>query len=436
MYWATRSNHRRSQQGYSIVELLIVLAVGAVISALVAQALSAYRAKDAMADFGGEIATVSNAVASYVFDQGPAVPVGPVIKTGIDWLRDSTCGGPATTAPGQGYLSCNFQAILAPKYGLGYETTITRNPGANNTVTATIQLTGGTVNYKGQDRVDLAGAAMRIARGRYANSSTKQISDGTLDLYIDYQYDPTSGQMTIVVDNASDGSDPWLSITGQNSMQADLDMGDGSHDLVNAKDVFWGGAPTAAEAANNTQSGLLADSGGGSSAIRLNGKGGTGSEIIFIRDGSDTSFNVRIANQQDGELLMEAPNGVAIDAPLLDLIGGSGQGQVVADDFYSKATGRTLNQAVTDVFMANHNQLIPKPTCPTGLNPTIYTAVSRFAGSDQSAPTDLHNIAAFQARAVDAGANWQIKLDGIVQDKGYVVPPSSLGAVIALTKCS
>jgi prepilin-type N-terminal cleavage/methylation domain-containing protein len=430
-----RFTHKR-QSGFTIIELLIVLAVSAVLLTIINQAISAYRAKDAMGELGGEIATVANAVTSYVFDQGPTVPVGPLTYSGVDWLRDSSCGGPATTAPGQGYISCNFSATLAPKYGLSYLTVVTRNVAANNLVTASIQMDGAPLTYAGEERVDLAGTAMRIARGRYANASTKNISDATLDLYIDYQFDPLTGAMTVVVDNGSDGSDPWLSVTGQNSMQADLDMGDGTRDIVNVNNVFWGGEPTALESANNTQSGLLADSGGGSTAIRLNGRGGSGSELIFIRDGSETTFNTRIANQQDGELLLEASNGVVIDAPVLDLIGGGGEGQVAADDFYSKATGRSLNQAVTDVFMANHDQLIQKPACPTGLNPTIYTAVSRFAGLDRSSPNDLNNIAAFQARAIDSGSDWRISLEGIVQDDGVVIPPDQLAAVMAITKCS
>lgn len=427
---------RKMQRGFSILELLIVLAVSGTILTLIANVVERYREKDAMSELGGEIAIVANAVTAYVFDQGPLVPVGPTTYNGVDWLRDSTCGGPATTAPGEGYLSCNFRADLAPKYGLAYQTVVTRNAAANNLVTANINLAGAPVQYGGENRPDLSGTAMRIAKGRYANTSTKQISDATLDLYIDYQYDPLTGAMTVVVDNASDGSDPWLSITGQNSMQADLDMGDGTNDLVDANDVFWGGTPTGLEAANNTQSALLADNGAGSTAIRLNGRGGSGSEIFFIRDGSETTFNVRIANQADGELLLEASNGVAVDAPVLDLIGGAGNGQIASDDFYSKQRGRTLNQAVTDVYMANHDQLIPKPTCPTGLNPTIYTAVSRFAGVDRTTPNQLNNIAAFQALAVDSGASWRIVLEGIVQDQGTIVPPDDLAAVMAVTKCS
>jgi prepilin-type N-terminal cleavage/methylation domain-containing protein len=430
-------DYDRRQTGFSIIELLIVLAVSAVIFSIINQALQSYRAKNDMSDFAGEIAIVSNAVASYVFDQGPTIPAGPITYANIDWLRDSTCGGPATNTPGDGYVSCNFQPNLAPRYGLAYETTVTRDSVANNLVVATIVLTGGTVSYKGEERRDLAGAAMSLARGRFAVSDTRTLSDGTLDLYIDYQYDPITGQMVIVVDNASDGSDVWLSITGQNSMQADLNMGDGSRDLINSNDVFWGGTPTVLEEANNTQSGLIADNGGGSSAIQLNGKGGSGSEIVFIRDGSETTFNVRIANQQDGELLLEASEGVTVDAPVLDLIGGSGAGQIAADDFYSKGTGRTLNQTVTDVFMANHDQLIAKPSCPTGLVPTIYTAVSRFAGIDRNSPSpQLNNIAAFQALAIDVGSSWRIKLEGIVQDEGLIVPPDDLAAVMAITKCS
>ncbi|WP_138437892.1 type II secretion system protein [Marinobacter shengliensis] len=426
----------KRQSGFTLIELSIGLVVLGAILIVANQALQKFLAKQAMNELAGEIAVVSNAVTAYVFDQGPAIPVGPTVQNGIDWLRDSSCGGPATTPPGQGYLSCNFSAPLAPKYGLAYQTTITRQPAANNLVTASINLSG-PVNYRGEDRLDLSGQAMRVAKGAYANASTKNISDGTLDLYIDYQYDPATGAMAVVVDNGSDGSDPWLSITGQNSMQADLDMGDGSNDLVDAQDVFWGGTPTAAEAANNTQSALLADNGGGSTALRLNGRGGSGSEVIFIRDGTETTFNVRIANQDDGELLLEAENGVAVDAPVLDLIGGGGEGQMAADDFYSKATGRSLNQSVTDVFMANHDQLVPKPKCPTGLNPTIYTAVSRFAGVDRTTPNDLKPIAAFQARALDNGpTDWRIILEGIVQDDGVVIPPDDLAAVMAVTKCS
>jgi prepilin-type N-terminal cleavage/methylation domain-containing protein len=425
------------QSGFSILELLIVLAVLGTILTIVASVFETYREKDDMSDLAGEIAIVANATTSYVFDLGPAIPVGPTTYAGVDWLRDSTCGGPATTAPGEGYLSCNFTADLAPRYGLGYQTVVTRDPASNNLVVADISITGAPVNYDGVDRLDLSGTAMRIARGRYANQSTKDISDTTLDLYIDYQYDPTTGAMNIVVDNASDGSDPFLSITGQNEMQADLDVGDGTYDVVDANNVFWGGTSTAAEDANGTQSALVGNINGSSTGIRLNGRGGPGSEIIFIRDGSDTGFDVKIANQADGELLLEASDGVAVDSPVIDLIGGGGNGQIAADDFYSKQLNRSLNQTVTDVFMANHDQLIPKPNCDgTGLNPTIYTAVSRFAGVDRTSPSNLNNIAAFQALAIDNGSTWRISLEGIVQDEGVITPPDNLASVMAVTKCS
>jgi len=424
------------QKGFTLLELLIVLAVSGTILTILVAIAKTVREKDAMSDLAGEIAIVSNAVTAYVFDQGPAVPVGPITYNGIDWLRDSTCGGPATTAPGTGYLSCNFNADLAPRYGLGYETVVTRDAAANNLVEASITITGAPVTYEGVERRDLSGQAMRIARGRFANESTRNVSDTTLDVYIDYQYDPLTGAMVIVVDNASDGSDPFLSITGQNEMQADLDVGDGSYDVVDANNVFWGGTPTATEDANGTQSGLIGDLAGGAPGIRLNARGASaGSQIIFIRDGSDTDFNVRIANQDDGELLLEASESVLMDAPLVDLL----DGDMVANDFYSKTLGRSLNQSVTDVFMANHDQLIPKPDCDsanTGLNPTIYTAVSRFAGVDRSDPNALNNIAAFQALAIDNGTTWRIALEGIVQEEGLVVPPDDLAAVMAVTKCS
>jgi hypothetical protein len=220
-------------------------------------------------------------------------------------------------------------------------------------------------------------------------------------------------------------------------MQADLDVGDGTYDVVDANNVFWGGTSTAAEDANGTQSALVGNINGSSTGIRLNGRGGPGSEIIFIRDGSDTGFDVKIANQADGELLLEASDGVAVDSPVIDLIGGGGNGQIAADDFYSKQLNRSLNQTVTDVFMANHDQLIPKPNCDgTGLNPTIYTAVSRFAGVDRTSPSNLNNIAAFQALAIDNGSTWRISLEGIVQDEGVITPPDDLASVMAVTKCS
>lgn len=423
------------QNGFTLIELLIVAAVVSL------AAISAFQyAKEQVyvsqaKKMGKEWAVYSHGVASYIFENGPTVPAGPTAYNGFNWLQDASCGGPLVA--GSGYVSCNFNDNITQKFGGNFQTTVSRNA-ATGEVTAIVTVGAGALSLGGRKRLDLAGLALSVADADFGRE-TLNLSQGTIDFFVDYNLDPIAEQVTITIDNTSNGADPWLQTSGGNQMLGTLNMGDaaggGPQDIVNASNIYWTGVATANEIANNNKTALLNDSGNG--AIRLAGNGN--SFIEFYRSDADVLFDSRIINDDAGQLTIEASNSLIIDSAVVDVIGANST--VAANDFLDRTKNRSLNQAVTDMYMANHDDIIPKPICNTGLSPTIYVSLAQFAGVDRSGyggpGSSLDPIALMKASAVDLGVTgWRVQIDGYSQGGGYIIPPDALASAMVAVKCS
>lgn len=193
---------------------------------------------------GSQIGQYTNALREYVASQVGAAGT-PVDQAGVDWLKDSGCGGLATN-PAGGYLPCSF----APQTPLGqaFATAFVR---AGSVLTATVSMSQIQLimkpNYTGV-------LASKVAE--YANSNPSSLSTPASGTFFEHQanpgvnlfaagaeLDPNFGVIQSQVAN-NPVTDAWLRTDGSNQMLANLDMGFNRIDNAEAIEVRWdGGTP-------------------------------------------------------------------------------------------------------------------------------------------------------------------------------------------------
>ena len=111
----------KKQSGFSFIELLLSLGVITVLGFTALQSKIERTEKEVADAFGTSVALYSQAVASYIADEGIAVPSGTF--TGFDWLKSSGCGG---SAP-EDYVPCSWNPRLP--FGIQLETEVTYGTG-------------------------------------------------------------------------------------------------------------------------------------------------------------------------------------------------------------------------------------------------------------------------------------------------------------------
>lgn len=164
---------------------------------------------------------------------------------------------------------------------------------------------------------------------------------------------------------------------------------------------------------------------------------GTGSPYIdFHYNGVTSDYSTRVINDLDGRLSLVAT--VTRAATDLQVDGNEVvAGKVAATDFIGSVTKRSLAQSVSDAAIIDAadtpaNRTITKPTCPAGLVPAIFTAVSQ-AAQGQNAYA-IHQVRTY---AVDNGGSWTVNMDLLTEDGTSPVAPVQLGyaRALALWKC-
>jgi len=91
---------------------------------------------------------------------------------------------------------------------------------------------------------------------------------------------------------------------------------------------------------------------------------------------------------------------------------------------------RTLSEAVQDATVVPHGANVPKPNCPAGQTPQIFTSVAAASCNNSGKPP-----AAIQTWATNAGANWQVVLR-VRCETGWINPSPAYGRVTAMSKCT
>ena len=214
---------RKKQSGFSFIELLLTLGVITVLGFTALQGEIERSEKEVAEAFGMNVALYSQAVASYIADEGVAVPSGTF--SGFDWLKSSGCGG---SAP-QDYVPCTwnprlpFNIALETEvvYGTGVATDPCPEPVGH--VCAETRLTVPATN--GQERLDLAAEMLHATQGS-SNSIRATRQHFTLN---------DVGQLQVTAVGTQAPATLFLRVDGVNDMDATLDMG--GKNLVDVGDI-------------------------------------------------------------------------------------------------------------------------------------------------------------------------------------------------------
>ena len=177
--------------------------------------------------FGMDVALYSQAVASYIADEGTGVPVGTF--TSYDWLKDSSCGG---SAPDD-YLPCTWNPRLP--FNIRLETEVVHGTGVPTDpcpepvghVCAETRLTVPTTN--GQERLELAAEMLHATQG-----SSNAVRSTTQEFVMN-----DVGQIQVTARGEQSPPTQYLRRDGMNTMENDLQMG--GHNLVGVLDITASG---------------------------------------------------------------------------------------------------------------------------------------------------------------------------------------------------
>ena len=217
----------RKQSGFSFIELLLSLGVITVLGFTALQNKIEKTEKEVADAFGTSVALYSQAVASYIADEGVGVPSGTF--TGFDWLKSSGCGG---SAP-EDYVPCswnprlpfNIQLETEVAYGTGVVTDPCPEPIGH--VCAETRLTVPATN--GQERLDLAAEMLHATQGSSNSIRATQQRFSLND----------AGQIQVTAVGTQAPPTQFLRVDGVNDMDGTLNMGDAvtPHNLVDVGDL-------------------------------------------------------------------------------------------------------------------------------------------------------------------------------------------------------
>ena len=231
--------------------------------------------------------------------------------------------------------------------------------------------TFGAVSIDGSPDGSLAGRITRKANGHRIQGA--QPEDAT---FTSFSYDPLTAIVTSLVSNAP-SADAWLRTDGSNSMNAALDMNNNS--IQNVLDMTFGDGQT------------------------------------------------QITNPAPGTLRIE--NGVAggatleVDGDIRNTAGQSIAGSV-QEAYIMPGNGNAAgNYAV--------HRVVPKPTCPAGMNPQIFVGTSITFAHDTGKPI----IGVLPWAESISASEWRVYLRVRNTDDWYY-PSAEYGQMLVLTKCT
>jgi len=284
---------RKKDKGFTLVELILTLAVMAIISFVAFQSLNKNYEDNMAASSGQQIKDVGMAVNNYIVNHydvlsklqnatGSASDPGPRTCT----TANSTCVITTITLSKEGLLPPSFNNKNV--YGAGYEITLRRSgttPYWNVTglITTDKALTLGGRN--GQPRYDLLGKAMLSAG---PDSGMVRTSPNKLDGYkgtwsalsSDYSNIKTLGTLGFQAGYGSNSYSAFLRRDGTLPMTGDLNLG--------TKNIYG--------AANITASGKGTFGGEVQAGSWVHSKNGYGDTMSIGGDGAGDDYEIRISN--------------------------------------------------------------------------------------------------------------------------------------------
>ena len=367
-----RRGRLRRQAGFTLMEMLVVLAIVASIT-LQRMQTDMQDAREASARANAtKMATYVSAVRKFAAEN-PGAATGT--QTGVDWLRDSSCGGSASKP----YLPCGTGMTLS--YGQTYTANI-----ASAGSGLQIDVTFGAPEIGGDPKPKLA-----AIMASNANGATGTAQDPSQDTFFSFDADVSTGEVTATV-NSNASLDSWLRRDGSNKMAGDLDMDD--NEIQNAEKVTSNATGVAFDAPQGSINidaatidseidwGTVTASGDGSGALSIQGQGGNTGQLDV--EGEVSAFN--------GD--------------------------------------HDLSETVQNVSIEPHGEAVAKPSCPASRTPQIFTAAA-LADDGGNA------VYGVQTWASDGGASWVVQM-AVRDDAGNWDAPANPGKnrILVVTKCT
>lgn len=214
---------KRKQQGVTLLELILVIALMAFITLLGFQAKQLEMDQRRAKEIGGQLFTYNNAIRNW-FSHNMAPSNLTQTKVGTTWLKPNSCGG--SSGRPEGYLPCSFPDATTDKpipYGrLVLTTQLTRTYTAAQgsqfrAVTTTTPLTLSSFRNPSVVRSDLAGLAALTA------ASGGMIMDSPMPATSDASFSTAVGTGIITMEASSLAEmDAWLRTDGGNTMSNNL----------------------------------------------------------------------------------------------------------------------------------------------------------------------------------------------------------------------
>lgn len=198
-------NNKNKQMGYTLIEIIAVLALAGLATALSFANKAAQMEQDRAQALGNDLFHYSNAVRQFLANN-PDTPEILGIE-GSNWLKDKSECLPAD-ATGYGdkaYLPCRFKEATSDKkmFGDTYLTTDIRKSGEQTNITIKVS----PLVLGDRPRPDLSGlAAMSAAAGSYVSSNGSMLST-----YGAFHSDIKTAEITIEINNGIEG-DIWIRV--------------------------------------------------------------------------------------------------------------------------------------------------------------------------------------------------------------------------------
>ncbi len=409
---------------------------------------------------GRHLQTMSFSVMKLISEGGMATTAGTFV--GTNWLKGPSCAG--GLAAGE-FLDCDFRNTNI--FGNSYSTVVTVNAGTG-VVTAVVSLPW--PNHKGEIDPNMAALIRRTAASFLSGNTpvAQTFSDYTLNI---------PGQLVTATISTSVSNDIWFRTDGSTQMNADANMGGNS--IYNVGNLF-GGATATVSLTDNINLGSAVNIAGVLTIDSVLGTGAANSAKLVVSgfddngDSITTAGNISAAGAIDaiqnittqgnlvaignlfaneGDFLSrvyvgdgaggdssiefrEHPNGDARNVVMtgengdLFIENGNNDATVISDKLYIQGLNRYASQGVYNITMAQHQSLIEKPTCPTGLSPQVFVSMAGLAQSPG------RPISTFDVVAIPLPTSWQIDVRMITDGPSETDDTLINSRVLVITKCS
>jgi len=407
---------RSSQHGFAMLEIFMALAIGMAALAAFAMYQAHWNATREAQAAGRDWSQIGSAMRSWVgLNAGRLATSGAqtITHNNLNFLRNQSCGGTANL--GEDFLPCNVAnygndgsgSVRSSFYeDPTIETVINVTPPAGNdvaridvTMTQVISkaLTQGTAGKVAaivaqSARQDILGPNDPTTGLPMAGSFISFWANAPVNVADPLDPKPTfgvdTGRVVMAINNAPT-NDAWLRVDGTNMMLANLNMGNGSHDLVNARNIEANGLGIFGE-------GVIADG-----------------DIL-------TTKNLYVGGAD------------AADGDTIGLILGD---DVVINDIKVGGANPRASNGVYDVRIVPTGTFIDKPECSVNTTPPQTPQIFAFPVSyaSEDIAQAIHSVITY------ATPDWVVKMDILTSDGWKLsddLVDKNLRLISVIVKCS